>query len=313
MRHASLVVALLCILPLAQAGTPEDPEVEDSVDDGGIAPLDIRRVWVDTNDTLNLTFHLALASELPAPPKPTSACSGADCRFTSLTYRVIFRVEGADGSPLPTIPAYNRSYVAYRHGPDGNLTAPVGTYDDATPGVLQLHGQANVTIAGANVTLRIPRESPAVNMPAGPAPATRIVGLYAYDSPQACTGVEAVGCAPLLKPAAATPPTGGVTAASEWDRAPDQGFANASFPAPRAAAPPQANRTATPAPPAPEPTVAPTPPPQPSPVPFTPAMATTTAPPPATDGAEQGTPALPAATLGAALLALALTLRRRVP
>lgn len=312
MRLASLVLALLCMLPLAQAGSREDPEVEDSIDDGGIAPLDIRRVWVDTNDTLNLTFHLQLAGDLPAPPKPTSACSGADCRFVSLTYRVIFRVEGADGTPLPAVPAYNRSYVAYRHGPEGNLTAPVGTYDDATPGVLQLHGQANVTVAGANVTLRIPRDSPAVNMPAGPAPATRIVGLYAYDSPQACTGVEAAGCAPLLKPAAATPPTGGVTAAGEWDRAPDQGFANASFPAPPAAAAPQANGTATPSALAPEPTATPTPTPQPSPAPFAPAMATTTAPPPATGDAEQGTPGLPAATLGAALLALAVAARRRL-
>lgn len=299
---AAFALLTLGLAPLVQAGTPDHPEVEDSAEDGGVTHLDIRRLWIDTNDTLNLTFHLEVAGDLPSPQTATSACPAAGCLFASLTYRIIFRVEDAEGTPLPDVPAYNRSYVAYRHGPGGNLTAPIGTYDDAEPEVLKPHGQANVTVDGANVTLRIPRSNPAVNMQPGPTPGARIARLYGYDSPQLCSTNATVGCVPLAKPGASGQAT------SEWDRAPDQGFANASFPSPPPLAP-STNSSVTSTSAAPRPATAPTPPPPQSQPASAPDLATPAQPPPPVDGATRGASSLPVALLALTLLA-ALVVRR---
>lgn len=250
--HARCLPTLLLILalaPLAQAGSPDSPEIVDAQDDGGLAQLDIRKLWVDKDDPLNLTFHLLVGGDLPSVPT-TSRCEASNCTFTSLTYRILFRVTDRSGAPLPQVADYNRSYVAYRHGPNGTLVSPVGTYDDEN--AFTAHGSANVTVEGSEIVLRIARSNAAVNMPTGPTPGSIVDRLYAYDSPQACTPD---GCEPVPKPTVAAPPTGGIVLVNDWDRAPNQGYANATaFPAP----PPPAS-PAAPAPPAPKPTASPAP------------------------------------------------------
>lgn len=310
-RRLALLLMPLLVLPLAHAGSPEAPDLVDAEGDGGLDQLDLRSLWIDTADGQNLTFHLTLGEALPAVPQNTSGCADPGCAFASLTYRIIFRVLGPDGAPLPTVADYNRSYVAYRHGPGDGLASPVGFFDGKD--ALTLTGSAAVALDGANLTLRIPRSDPAVNMPSGPTPGTVVAGLYAYDSPQGCSPAA---CAPLVKPALnTTPGVDSATVVNDWDRAPDVGFAAATaFPAPPPApAGPEPSGSASASPTAaPKPTQAPAPP-----APTTVTVTQTASPSPdplapASDeqGKESPGPAVPLAAV--ALLGLALLARRRL-
>ncbi len=225
---AASLVLLLSLLPAGSAGSSGAPEVSDASGDSGLDELDLRALWVDTADDANLTFHLVLGKDLPAPPTNTSRCDGTDCVFASLTYSVAFRVLGADGKPLPAAAGYNHSLVSYRHGPGDGLQSRVGTVDDA--GTFVATGAANVTVLPSELVLRVNRSDAAVNMPLGPTPGATVDGIYAFDAPQACTPAE---CAPILKPTVqATPGIEAVNAGNDWDRAPDAGSGNATFPSP---------------------------------------------------------------------------------
>ena len=256
----------LVLAPLVAAGTADGPEIVDADGDGGHDVLDIQSAWIDVTDTQNLTFHVVLGANLTAAPKPTSACldDPVGCSWASLTYRIVFRVLDADGKPLPTLAGYNRTYVAYRHGPEGDLAAPIGFFDDAD--TLAYTGTANVTVAGPQITVRVPRNDTAVNMPVGATPGTVIDQLYVYDSPQTCTPAPSPVPCSVPKPAVtAEPGVNAVHAVDEWDRAPDAGFANATrFPSPPPPAPAPAAAPSPPASPSPSPKPLPPPPPSPS-------------------------------------------------
>jgi hypothetical protein len=308
---ATLVLLTLLLLPAAQAGSEGAPEIKDAGDDAGaVKALDVQSVWIDVNDTLNLTFHIVLGDALPDAPSTSQCNDDVGCAWASLTYRVVFRVLGPDGKPLPMLADYNRTYVAYRHGANGTLASAVGAYDSKD--ALALNGSANVTVSGSQIVLRVPRSNPAVNMPEGATPGTVIDRLYVYDSPQACTPAPQAPCTVPKPTVTATPGPEAVDAPNDWDRAPDAGYANETrFPAPPPPAPaPGPSPSPSPAP-APKPVVAPAPATSPTASP-TPSPALSAA--PLDDSAQpagpKGSPGPSGGLLLAGLLACALALRR---
>lgn len=236
--NAKLLAALLpltLLVPAAQAGSADEPEILDAADDAGRPELDVQKVWVDGDDPDQVVFHLVTGAALPALPRETDACADPGCAFAALSFRIEFRVLAPDGTPAPQTAGYNRSYIVYRHGPaDESLRSAIGVFDDE--GVLTLNGTVAVTVAENEIVFAVSRDNPALAIPHGAEPgAYRINQTYAYSSPQICfpaqevPQVGTVTCAPLLKPAPDAPPT----TAAQWDRAPDAGFGtDFVFPAP---------------------------------------------------------------------------------
>lgn len=328
-----LVLLLLLAVPLAHAGTYQDPEVTDPKGDaGGVDALDLLRVWVDEGDAHNLTFHIALAG---APPTGASHC-GQGCVYAALAYNLYFRVLDPSGAPAPQWTDYASSYVAFRVGPsDAQVATSLGFVD--THGTLSLDAStATGTAKGTNLTVSIPRSSSYVAIPDGATPGAYVVDhLYATSDPELCVPAQnvptqgSVSCAPLDRPqqTSGTPPVG---TSHAWDRAPDSGYGLAyTFPVPASPvnATPPAQTTTTLPPPAPQPTTpsptptsTPTQAPRPSPTPTqqpTPTPSSTSAPAPQ-PAAPTSAPAQksPAPSLGLALLGIAgvalLRARRRL-
>ncbi|MFO1534921.1 MAG: hypothetical protein ABR586_04590, partial [Thermoplasmatota archaeon] len=106
-------------------------------------------------------------------------------------------------------------------------------------GLLVVDGSAAASLNGTELTLRIPRTSPFVNLPRGATPgAYRVDHLAVYSLPELCFPKQEVPsqgtytCAPLAKPIAPTATTPPSTEA-HWDNAPDTGFGRAfTFPSP---------------------------------------------------------------------------------
>jgi hypothetical protein len=246
MKSIPLLACLaIALAPLAAAGSFTDPEINDIKGDGGTDTLDILSVWIDPSDANNLVFHATFAAAPPALPPVQGNTAGTDacpdpatCVYASLTYVFSFRVLDPNGNATPQFPDYAFSYIAFRDGPKAaSIASPVGYAD--TRGLLVVDGSATASLNGTELTLRIPRTSPFVNLPRGATPGPyRIDHLAVYSLPELCFPKQEVpsqgtyACAPLAKPVAPTASTPPSTDA-HWDNAPDAGFGRAfTFPSP---------------------------------------------------------------------------------
>ncbi|MHB1260166.1 MAG: hypothetical protein ACYC2H_00475 [Thermoplasmatota archaeon] len=227
-----LPFAIACLLAalasMAQAGTPDAPEVSDPSGDVNLQGLDVTGVWFEANAS-TLLVHIVRAGDTLTPVQ----CANGQCLGAGAAVRVVFNVLRPDGRPAPTPEGgYNGTYVLVRLGPeDANLSSAVGHYD--LENVPQPTGPANLTRDGALLTLAIPLDHPDLAIPTGATPgAYRLNGTYALSYALVCLpdpGQQPPAPAPTLPFACRmhqqpSPDPGAQTVwKAYWDRAPDAG------------------------------------------------------------------------------------------
>lgn len=220
MRRAALTLPLALVLllamPVANAGTAQQPEVADKEDDAGVPALDLRAMWFTVDDR-NVTLNLRVDA-LPDAMADTTPCADAGCAGLTLAFQGRFRSLAPNGTAAPTLPGYAATILEFRwgYGEDDGV-GTIGWVDGA--GNVLVTGAALVAVTPDGVALTVPRNATSINVPQGPEP-----GRYRFNDTQATSSVlrcsPPVGDAPASCAAVDRPGgSGGV-----WDRAPDAGL-----------------------------------------------------------------------------------------